>query len=173
MNPKIEVSGAGTNDEKQSEFPPMFLRWLISLTIVTLLFVFLGDYIFARHEVRVTPVPWVVAGGIVIEQGLDLFSGRQLVPQRPLHMPKERFELSGRRFLLRDGTIHARFRGFWQPYSRRNRTQTIIPIPAVRPECVSWRAQSASPELGPSGLSAQCYGRFSRHRLPRRVHSTP
>lgn len=80
MNPKTEVAGAGTNDEKKSEFSPMFLRWLISLTIVTLLFVFFSDYIFARHEVRFTPVPWTVAGGVVIEQGLDLFSGRQLVP---------------------------------------------------------------------------------------------
>ena len=80
MNPKIEVSGAGTNDEKKSEFSPMFLRWLISLTIVTLLFVFLGDYVFARDELRFTPVPWTIAGGVVIEQGLELFSGRQLGP---------------------------------------------------------------------------------------------
>ena len=82
MIPKTETTGAGTNEEKKSEFSPMFLRWLVSLTIVTLLFLFFGDYVFPRNAVRLAfiPVPWTMAGGFVIEQALDLFSGRELPP---------------------------------------------------------------------------------------------
>lgn len=80
MNPKTEVTASAANVEKKSEFSPMFLRWMISLTIVTLLLVFLGDYIFPRQSLRFDPIPWTQAGGIVIQQGLDLFSALQPAP---------------------------------------------------------------------------------------------
>ena len=80
MNPKTEVTASAANVGKKSEFSPMFLRWMISLTIVTLLLVFFSDYIFPRESLKFNPIPWTMAGGIVIQQGLDLFSALQPAP---------------------------------------------------------------------------------------------
>jgi len=80
MNPKTEAAATEVHDAKKQEFSPMFLRWIISLTLVTLLFVLLSDEIFRTQPRAFTPMPWVMAGGIVIQQGLDMFSGLQPAP---------------------------------------------------------------------------------------------
>ncbi len=80
MNPRTEMNPAEAGGEKRSEFSPMFLRWMISLTVVTLFLAFFGEYVFPTRPMQFTPVPWTMAGGIVIQQGLDLFSGNVLQP---------------------------------------------------------------------------------------------
>ena len=63
-----------TTEKRQSEFSPLFLRWLVTLTIMTLILAFLLN--FSRiTETKVTLLPWMTAGGLVIQQGLAMFSG--------------------------------------------------------------------------------------------------
>jgi hypothetical protein len=54
-------------EPEQDEFSANFLRWLLAMTIVTLALVFAPTY-FA--------LPWVLAGGIIIQSGLAEFSGK-------------------------------------------------------------------------------------------------
>ncbi len=66
MNPKTNPS----------EIPPMFVRWLVAMTVATLAFAFLQEYWVPDSSTsRITPLPWTTAGGIVISQGLEMFQG--------------------------------------------------------------------------------------------------
>jgi len=64
----------------RTEFSPMFLRWIISLTIATLLIAFFWQSGPKHSMTAFSPIPWVTAGGLVIEQGLDEFRGGQPAP---------------------------------------------------------------------------------------------
>jgi len=51
----------------------MFIRWLVALTAMTFALTLLVD--FSPPRSVVSPLPWVTAGGITIQQGLTIFSG--------------------------------------------------------------------------------------------------
>lgn len=80
MNPKTETGMEEAGKGGKLEFSPMFLRWIISLTIVTLLLAFFGKNLVTPSPQRHTPIPWTMAGGIIIQQGVELFSGKEPAP---------------------------------------------------------------------------------------------
>lgn len=89
MNQKTEpeMTAAGAQ-----EFSPSFLRWLTALTVATLTFLFATERIglLKPHQeldsLHRNSLPWVTAGGIVIQQGLSMFSGKE--PQPATHDQK-------------------------------------------------------------------------------------
>ena len=66
--------------EEQAEFSPGFLRWLITLTVATLILVFFierGTMIRPfSTDFRISPQPWITAAGITIQEGLLEFHGK-------------------------------------------------------------------------------------------------
>lgn len=68
MNPKTE-------DRRPSDFSPMFVRWLIALTIMTLLLAFFSNRSRGPEITTLTPISWVAGGGITISHGLIAFRG--------------------------------------------------------------------------------------------------
>lgn len=82
MNPKTDEQGA-SGQPTESEFSPAFLRWLITLTLATLFFVFVADtfhHSYDLDDIRLGPFPWVYAGGMTISHGLSEFSGKDPQP---------------------------------------------------------------------------------------------
>lgn len=83
MNQKTEPAMTATGEQ---EFSPSFLRWLAALTIATLTFVFATERIGLLKSnqeldsLHRNSLPWVTAGGIVIHQGLSMFSGKDPQP---------------------------------------------------------------------------------------------
>ena len=76
MNQKTEPRSPVGTSERKSEFTPGFVRWMVTLTILTLAFVFLNNFVFVRFGLpEITPIPWATAGGLIVKQGLTLFSG--------------------------------------------------------------------------------------------------
>ena len=83
MNQKIETPV--NHDQQQREFSPIFVRWMVMLTITTLLMVFFHidfpsvvSMLFRSAPDRLTTwlafFPWVMAGGFTISQGISEFS---------------------------------------------------------------------------------------------------
>jgi hypothetical protein len=76
MNHKTDPPVPVSAGEQKSEFMPGFVRWMVTLTVLTLAFVFLSNFVFVRFNIpEFSPLPWVAAGGLVVNQGLTLFSG--------------------------------------------------------------------------------------------------
>lgn len=62
-----------TTESPRSEFSPMFIRWLVALTVMTFALTLVLD--FSPRPFEAGPLPWVTAGGITIHHGLTMFSG--------------------------------------------------------------------------------------------------
>lgn len=62
-----------TTESPRSEFSPMFIRWLVALTVMTFVLTLVLD--FSPRPSEAGPLPWVTAGGITIQHGLTMFSG--------------------------------------------------------------------------------------------------
>lgn len=80
---KPEVKPIAMPDPKpkeQAEFSPGFLRWLITLTVATLILVFFierGTMIKPfSTDFRISLQPWITAAGITIQEGLLEFEGK-------------------------------------------------------------------------------------------------
>lgn len=83
MNQKTE-STVHVSTPHESEFQPGFVQGLLILTVATLILVFSSERYVPLQPYSVRPhfglYPWVVASGITIEQGLNLFSGKSVQP---------------------------------------------------------------------------------------------
>lgn len=83
MNQKTESTVHDTAPH-ESEFQPGFIQGLLIVTVATLILVFSFErYVPLQPfsaRTQFILYPWVVAGGLTIEQGLDLFSGKSVQP---------------------------------------------------------------------------------------------
>lgn len=65
-----------STEDQKSEFAPGFVRWMVTLTVLTLSFVFLNSFVFERSGFSfISPIPWSTAGGLILQQALTQFSG--------------------------------------------------------------------------------------------------
>ena len=94
MSTKIEAAESST--PVQSEFSPPFVRWLVILTIATLLMV-AGHRIIIGHvsaftkgedglSVRNIFAPWVIAGRITISSAVEEFTTGEPIRELPLSL---------------------------------------------------------------------------------------
>lgn len=81
MKSKTDSSPQASPHTGEPEFSPGFLRWLITITIGTLVMVFLIEHGTLRlssgaMQFRIFPQPWIIAAGITIHEGSQEFQGK-------------------------------------------------------------------------------------------------
>lgn len=75
-----EHISSATPAQRDAEFSPGFLRWMVTLTAATLILVFWSERISTSFgpERWIALQPWTTAAGIIIQQGLEEFSGKSI-----------------------------------------------------------------------------------------------